>query len=344
MTNDESYMKEALNEARKGWGLTSPNPMVGAVVVRDGAIVGRGYHHGAGLPHAEPNALVDAGEKSAGATLYVTLEPCCTFGRTPPCTEAIKKAGIRRVVVGCTDCNPKHAGRGLAILREAGIDVVSGICEKECLELNAAFFWWISTGRPYVRLKMAMTLDGKIATAGGDSKWITGTSARRYVQKLRRGSDAIMVGGETVRKDDPELIVREPKGWKRQPARIVWTSKPSLPEDCKLLNGNGGPVELAKPMARGEWLSFLKKLGDRGMMSLLMEGGGELAGCALKAGIVNEIDFFIAPKILGGRGSRPVVGWENPSSLSESLPVADLRTRKFGDDLLITGRLDCCKE
>ncbi|MCR5381026.1 MAG: bifunctional diaminohydroxyphosphoribosylaminopyrimidine deaminase/5-amino-6-(5-phosphoribosylamino)uracil reductase RibD [Lentisphaeria bacterium] len=344
MTNDESYMKEALKEARKGWGLTSPNPMVGAVVVRDGVIVGRGYHHGAGLPHAEPNALADAGGRTVGATLYVTLEPCCTYGRTPPCTEAIKKAGIRRVVVGCTDCNPKHAGRGLAILHEAGIDVVSGICEKECLELNAAFFWWISTGRPYVRLKMAMTLDGKIATAGGDSKWITGTAARRYVQKLRRGSDAIMVGGETVRKDDPELIVREPKGWNRQPVRIVWTSKPSLPDGCKLLNGNGGPVELAKPMARHEWLSFLKKLGGRGMMSLLMEGGGELAGCALKAGIVNEIDFFVAPKILGGRGSRPVVGWENPSSLAESLAVKELRMRRFGDDLLVIGRLDGCEK
>ena len=344
MTMDESYMKEALKEARKGWGLTSPNPMVGAVVVRDGVIVGRGYHHGAGLPHAEPNALADAGGKTVGATLYVTLEPCCTFGRTPPCTEAIKKAGIRRVVVGCTDCNPKHAGRGLAILREAGIDVVSGICEKECLELNAAFFWWISTGRPYVRLKMAMTLDGKIATASGDSKWITGAAARRYVQKLRRGSDAIMVGGETVRKDDPELIVREPKGWKRQPTRIVWTSKPSLPEGYKLLNGNGGPVEISKPVTQAEWLSFLKDLGGRGMMSLLLEGGGELAGCALKAGIVNEIDFFVAPKILGGRGSRPVVGWENPSSLAESLAVQERRMRRFGDDLLLTGRLDCCEK
>ena len=344
MTMDESYMKEALKEARKGWGLTSPNPMVGAVVVRDGVIVGRGYHHGAGLPHAEPNALADADGNTVGATLYVTLEPCCTYGRTPPCTEAIKRAGIKRVVVGCTDCNPKHAGRGLAILKDAGIDVLSGVCEKECLELNAAFFWWISTGRPFVRLKMAMTLDGKIATAGGDSKWITGPSARRYVQKLRRGSDAVMVGGETVRKDDPELIVREPKGWKRQPTRIVWTSKPSLPEGCKLLNGNGGPVEISKPVTQAEWLSFLKDLGGRGMMSLLLEGGGELAGCALKAGIVNEIDFFIAPKILGGRGSRPVVGWENPLSLAESLAVKELRMRRFGDDLLVTGRLDGCEK
>lgn len=344
MTTDESYMKEALKEARKGWGLTSPNPMVGAVVVKNDVIVGRGYHHGAGLPHAEPNALADAGEKAKGGTLYVTLEPCCTFGRTPPCTEAIKRTGIRRVVVGCTDCNPKHAGRGLAILKDAGIDVVSGICEKECLELNAAFFWWISTGRPYVRLKMAMTLDGKIATAEGDSKWITGVAARRYVQKLRRGSDAVMVGGETVRKDDPELVVREPKGWKRQPARIVWTSKPSLPNGCKLLNGNGGSVSLVKPVMKAEWLSFLKGLGDRGMMSLLLEGGGELAGCALKAGIVNEIDFFIAPKILGGRGSRPVVAWENPSSLAESQMVRDWRVRRFGDDLLVVGRLDCCEQ
>ena len=229
-------------------------------------------------------------------------------------------------------------------MKDAGIDVVSGVCEKECLELNAAFFWWISTGRPFVRLKMAMTLDGKIATAGGDSKWITGPSARRYVQKLRRGSDAVMVGGETVRKDDPELIVREPKGWKRQPTRIVWTSKPSLPEGCKLLNGNGGPVEISKPVTQAEWLSFLKDLGGRGMMSLLLEGGGELAGCALKAGIVNEIDFFIAPKILGGRGSRPVVGWENPSSLAESLAVKELRMRRFGDDLLVVGRLDGCEK
>lgn len=344
MTIDKSMMKEALKEARKGWGLTSPNPMVGAVVVRDGVIVGRGYHHGAGLPHAEPNALADAGGNTVGATLYVTLEPCCTFGRTPPCTEAIKRAGIRRVVVGCMDCNPKHAGRGLAILREAGIDVISGICEKECLELNAAFFWWISTGRPYVRLKMAMTLDGKIATANGDSKWITGETARRYVQKLRRGSDAVMVGGETVRKDDPELVVREPKGWKRQPARIVWTSKPSLPDGCKLLNGNGGPVELAKPVTMDEWKAFLNGLGDRGMMSLLMEGGGELAGCALKAGIVNEIDFFIAPKILGGRGSRPVVGWENPLALKESLPLKEWRVRRIGDDLLVTASLDAQKD
>lgn len=344
MTIDESMMKEALKEARKGWGLTSPNPMVGAVVVRDGVIVGRGYHHGAGLPHAEPNALADAGENTFGATLYVTLEPCCTFGRTPPCTEAIKRAGIRRVVVGCTDCNPKHSGHGLAILREAGIDVISGICEKECLEINAAFFWWISTGCPYVRLKMAMTLDGKIATANGDSKWITGETARRYVQKLRRGSDAVMVGGETVRKDDPELVVREPKGWKRQPARIVWTSKPSLPDGCKLLNGNGGPVELAKPVTTDEWKAFLNGLGDRGMMSLLMEGGGELAGCALKAGIVNEIDFFIAPKILGGRGSRPVVGWENPLALKESLPLKEWRVRRIGDDLLVTASLDAQKD
>ena len=344
MTIDKSMMKEALKEARKGWGLTSPNPMVGAVVVRDGVIVGRGYHHGAGLPHAEPNALADAGGNTVGATLYVTLEPCCTFGRTPPCTEAIKRAGIRRVVVGCMDCNPKHAGRGLAILREAGIDVISGICEKECLELNAAFFWWISTGRPYVRLKMAMTLDGKIATANGDSKWITSDTARCYVQKLRRGSDAVMVGGETVRKDDPELVVREPKGWKRQPARIVWTSKPSLPDGCKLLNGNGGPVELAKPVTMDEWKAFLNGLGDRGMMSLLMEGGGELAGCALKAGIVNEIDFFIAPKILGGRGSRPVVGWENPLALKESLPLKEWRVRRIGDDLLVTASLDAQKD
>ena len=191
---------------------------------------------------------------------------------------------------------------------------------------------------------MAMTLDGKIATANGDSKWITGETARRYVQKLRRGSDAVMVGGETVRKDDPELVVREPKGWKRQPTRIVWTSKPSLPDGCKLLNGNGGPVELAKPVTTDEWKAFLNGLGGRGMMSLLMEGGGELAGCALKAGIVNEIDFFIAPKILGGRGSRPVVGWEDPLALKESLPLKEWRVRRIGDDLLVTAALDAQKD
>ena len=335
---DSAFMRLALEQAKLAWGLTAPNPMVGAVVVRDGQVVGKGYHHGAGQPHSEPNALRDAGEAASGATLYVTLEPCCTFGRTPPCTEAIKAAGIRRVVIGCLDPNPKHAGRGVGILREAGIMVDTGACEDECLALNRGFFTWITEKRPYVLLKMAMTLDGKIATASGDSKWVTGPEARAEVQRMRRWADAIMVGGETVRQDNPSLLVRSPENWPKQPQRLVWTSR-DIPEDSAMLHDGGPFPRRVKPVTAQEWRALLAELAEDDVMVLMLEGGGELAAAALQAGIVDEVAFFVAPKLLCGRGSRPVVGGRDPLALGEALELADMAVTMTGKDMLVTGRI-----
>jgi len=333
---DRSWMRRALARARRGWGRTSPNPMVGAVVVKNGVEIGAGYHRKAGTPHAEVNALNAAGKEARGATLYVTLEPCCTQGRTPPCTDAIIEAGVSRVVIGCLDTNPRHRGAALPILRSAGMDVVSGVLEDACRQLNEAFFWWIRTGRPFVALKLAMTLDGKIATPAGQSKWITGANARSRVQRLRQWADAIMVGGETVRLDDPQLTVRQPAGWPCQPHPFVWTSR-ELPAEARVRRSAGGPVTSAKPVSQHEWLDFLRNLGSRDMTALLLEGGGELAAAALKARIVNRVDLFVAPKILGGRDSRPVVGGAPPNSLSEAVALLKMTTRRVGNDLLISG-------
>ena len=330
--NDSKYMLEALEEAEKAYGICSPNPMVGAVVVKDGRIVGRGHNTIAGLPHAEPNALDDAGDAARGATLYVTLEPCSTFGRTPPCTQRIIASGVSRVVIGALDDNPNHRGVGVGILRDAGIDVTCGVLEKEGRRKNEDFFWWITKKRPFVILKMAMTLDGKIATQSGDSKWVTGSKARSYVQWLRRGSDAVMVGGNTFELDKPSLTVREPDGWTRQPHRFVWTSRE--------LKADG--FEIAKPLSSEEWLAFLRRLGAENIKQLLLEGGGELAANALRAGIVNQIQFFIAPKILCGRGSRPVVGGDNPLKLAEALKINGMESKMIGDDLLVTGYCEKC--
>ncbi|MBP5638879.1 MAG: bifunctional diaminohydroxyphosphoribosylaminopyrimidine deaminase/5-amino-6-(5-phosphoribosylamino)uracil reductase RibD [Victivallales bacterium] len=268
----------------------------------------------------------------------MTLEPCCTFGRTPPCTEAVKSAGIHRVVVGCLDPNPKHAGRGVDILRQAGIEVQTGVREEECRELNRAFFKWITAHMPYVVLKMAMTLDGRIATEQGDSKWVTGPEARERVQFLRRWADAVMVGGETARLDNPSLLVRSPKKWPKQPMRLVWTAR-ELPENAQMLHDGGPTPRLVKPQTDDEWRRFLLELGSQNVMVLLLEGGGELAGAALQAGIVDEVAFFVAPKILCGRDSRPVVGGENPKKLSEALELKDMRTEMVGGDLLVTAKV-----
>ena len=334
---DRMYMKEALTLARQAWGRTAPNPLVGAVIVKDGKVVGRGYHHKAGLPHAEVNALKDAGEKANGATMYVTLEPCSTYGRTPPCTEAIKKANIRRVVCASEDFNPKHAGNGFAILREAGIEVKVGICRKEALELNKAFFSHITRQRPYVLLKMAMTLDGKIATASGDSKWITSAAARNRVQELRQWCDAIMVGGETVRLDRPGLVVRNPENWENQPQKLIYTKMSN--SELQTFFPEDKTVQAVAPQNRTEWLELLTGLGKNNITALLLEGGGELAGKALQAQIVDEVEFHVAPKILCGRGSRSVVAGENPLRLAEAMNIDRLQVKRTGCDLIISGKV-----
>lgn len=333
MPENRKWMRRALRLARLGWGRTSPNPMVGAVVVRDGAEVGAGYHHRAGTPHAEVHALRAAGELARGATVYVTLEPCCTHGRTPPCTEALLAAGVSRVVVGCLDPNPAHAGRGIELLQAAGVDVMHGVLETECRDLNRAFFWWITHRRPYVLLKMAMTLDGKIATAGGQSQWITGPAARLRVQRMRQWCDAIMVGGETVARDNPSLTVRSPSDWPCQPLPLVWTGRP-LPPNSRV--AQRGAV-VVKPTTTAEWVSLLADLGQRNVTALLLEGGGELAASALAARVVNQVAFFVAPKILGGRESRPVVGGAERTSLDEAWQLSRLRVERVGDDLLLQG-------
>ena len=331
----EQFMLEALSLAKQAWGQTSPNPMVGAVVVKNDLIVGRGWHHKAGEAHAEVNAISDAGVDCLGADIYVTLEPCSTHGRTPPCTEAIEKAGIKRVFIGCLDPNPNHAGKAISRLESVGIEVFHSILESECMALNEDFFHWITTGRPFVMLKMAMTLDGKIATKSGQSQWITGPESRDYVQKLRKRCDAIMVGGETVRQDNPSLTGRE-SGW-QQPQRIIASRTTDFAPTLKIFNEQTPHFFNAKDSVA--WESLLDDLGRKGVTSLLIEGGGELAAMALRAKKVNKVFFMIAPKILGGQESRCVVGGSNPSKLSEAIELIDRKVQIFGQDIMISGYL-----
>ncbi len=330
------WMREALKLARKAWGRTSPNPMVGAVLVKNGKLVGKGFHHRAGEPHAEINAIADAGSCSAGCDIYVTLEPCSTTGRTGPCTQAIIDAGISRVFIGALDPNPSHAGAAIPILQAAGTEVASGIEETKCAELNQAFNKWIVTGMPYVLLKLAMTLDGKIATVDGKSRWITGPVARRRVQKIRQWCDAIMVGGETARKDHPSLNVREPANWPNQPERIIVSRSMSNEQAAGMLP-EGNPPEVIAPDSPGSWRTELKKLGKKQVTALLIEGGGELAAAVLQAKIVDKVELHYAPKILGGRNSRSGVGGIDPGSLDFSVQLKNMSIKKLGDDFSVIG-------
>jgi diaminohydroxyphosphoribosylaminopyrimidine deaminase/5-amino-6-(5-phosphoribosylamino)uracil reductase len=370
-------MRLALRLARRGYGTTSPNPMVGAVLVKGGKIIGRGWHRRAGLPHAEIEALRDAqkhGHNPRGATLYVTLEPCCTQGRTPPCMDAIIAAGIKSVVIGATDPNPKHAGKGFKILRRAGIKVVPGILADECARLNEAFNHWIVHRTPFVTVKAAMTLDGKTATASGESKWITGEKARAHGMKMRRGSDAILAGINTILADDPSLTVRsrKPEAGSRNKnqrlRRIVLDSMARTPPGAKVVNdkfaalttivvGKNAPknrvAALAKkvrvmvaPAASSKFKTensklnlrwLLQKLGAENVASLLVEGGGEVNASFLLGGFAQRVAFFYAPKILGGREARKGVAGEGAKSLSEVIPLRDVEWRRLGTDLLLTG-------
>ncbi len=340
MKSDSEYMLEALALARMGWGLTNPNPMVGAVIVKDDQIIGRGFHRKAGEAHAEINALQDAarhGHDVTGATIYVTLEPCSSYGRTPPCTEAIKASGITRVVIGSMDPNPKHAGKAEEILTAHGIKVDCGIENAACWELNKHFFRWITTGKPFVILKMAMTLDGKIACANGDSRWVTGVEARRRVQKLRRLADAVMVGGNTLRADHPRLTVREPEDWECQPRRII-VSNSVTAEEVAGYFPEGRAEVIALPDSDA-WDKYLQELGKSGVTVVLIEGGGELASSAISAGAVDMVEFHIAPKLLGGRDALPVLGGVSPLAMEDALKLNRVKTFNCGDDIVVTGFL-----
>jgi diaminohydroxyphosphoribosylaminopyrimidine deaminase / 5-amino-6-(5-phosphoribosylamino)uracil reductase len=343
----EQWMQEALTEARKGLGLTAPNPAVGAVVIKGGKIIGRGYHHKAGTPHAEPLALKEAGAAAKGATIVVTLEPCSTTGRMPPCTKAVIAAGIKKVIVGCVDPNPAHAGRGLEILREAGIEVESGVLEAECQDLIRAFAHLQATGRPYITLKLASTLDGRIADAAGNSQWISGPASRERVQELRRSVDAVLVGTDTVIKDNPSLMPRPQRG--HQPLRLIPDRQGRIPLTRKVFTDGfptlgmvgkeisesrkkrlaGQGVDLLEVQAYS-WPVIMKKLGARGVQHILCEGGGQLAGALLKADLVQEIHWVLAPKVLGEKGLPAIGGgWRLDKAPSFKL----ISTQQHGEDL-----------
>ena len=334
--------------------------MVGAVLVSKGRLIGQGYHHRAGEPHAEILAL-DAGRKHAsGATLYVTLEPCCHLHkRTPPCVPVLIQSGLRRVVVGMLDPNPRVKGRGAARLRRAGIEVTVGCLREEAEALNEAYVHWIKTGRPFVILKAAMTLDGKIATASGESRWITGEKARRQVHRLRSEVDAVMVGIGTVLHDDPELTARLPGRAVRQPVRVVLDSHLRIPLTAHLFSAKGGEIMIAttthaaKPrieklqrqgatvlvlpadQGRVSLRACLIELGKRGITSVLLEGGSEMNASAFSAGIVNRLRLYMAPAVLGGQDAKGIVGGAAPASLADAWRLKDLRVSRVGEDLLL---------
>jgi diaminohydroxyphosphoribosylaminopyrimidine deaminase/5-amino-6-(5-phosphoribosylamino)uracil reductase len=357
------FMAMALDEAQRGLGCTAPNPAVGVVVVRDGAVVGRGYHAAAGRPHAEVVALADAGEAARGADLYVNLEPCSHFGRTPPCAPAVVAAGVRRVFVGMVDPNPRVDGRGLAMLREAGVEVVTGVCEAECEALNAPFVKWIRRGVPWVTLKLATSLDGRIATRTGASQWITSVASRARVQALRAAVDAVMVGSRTVRADDPRLTVREgetPRA--RQPLRVVVDRALATPPEARLLRETGRALvattvdapaaaeaalvaagaEVVRVAAAGDGavdlVALLEGLAKRDVLHVLVEGGGGLAGALLDRDLVDEVVWFVAPVILGGAGAVPAVGGVGAATLQDAVRLAGVHVERAGPDLVVTGR------
>lgn len=371
-------MALALRLAAKGRGFTSPNPMVGAVVVARNRIIGQGYHRRAGSPHAEILALRSASNRAKGATLYVTLEPCChRRKRTPPCIPSIIASGIRRVVVAMRDPNPLVCGRGLRRLRQAGVKVTVGCLREEAERLNEMYCHWMRTGRPFVVVKAAMTLDGKIATASGESQWITGEASWRHVHGLRSRMDAVIVGIGTVLRDDPQLTVRlrsrRPGSHPdRQPLRVILDSAASIPPTAKVLSpaagvsgGSGGRTNtvvattVKAPKHRIERLraqgvtvlvlplqdgrvslrACLSRLGQMGITSAMIEGGSELYASAFRAGLVNRILFYIAPRLLGGQDAKGVMGGPSPKRLAEALPITDIHVRWLGSDLLLEGTI-----
>lgn len=326
MSLHEPFMQRALALARRGEGLTRPNPPVGAVLVQNGKIIAEGFHKKAGGPHAEVNCLKSAIGNLKSAILYVTLEPCSTQGRTPPCTDLILAHGIRCVVIGAKDPNPAHAGRGIRILHRAGVKVITGVCRAEAETLIAPFSKLILTGMPYVTLKLAATIDGQIADASGKSKWITGLQARAKAQELRRSADAIMVGAGTVRADNPSLLPRPAKG--RKPWRVVVGS--TLQANARVLTDEAAERTL---VMNGTLKKILRDLGKRGVMHVLCEGGGALASSLVRAGLVDEFVLFVAPSLLGG-GGIPMFGKKGwPLA---NMPLLEFQTlEKCGKDVFI---------
>ena len=364
---DQNYMLQAIQLAKQGEGWTNPNPMVGAVIVKNGRIIGKGYHKKCGELHAERNAIASLTESAEGATIYVTLEPCCHYGKTPPCTEAIIEQKIKRVVIGSRDPNPKVSGKGIKMLQEAGIEVIEDFMREECDRLNPVFFHYITTKTPYVVMKYAMTLDGKIATKTGASKWITGEAARAEVQHMRHRYMGIMAGIGTVLADDPMLNVRV-EGWK-SPIRILCDSGLRIPLDGQIVKSAGkyrtivayadsenteakrkrlhemGVETICCPDENNQvdLKKLMKYLGEEGIDSILLEGGGTLNDSALRAGIVQEVQAFIAPKLFGGMNSKTPVEGIGVRFPSEAVKLKCTDICQIGEDIRITCQ-GCGKE
>ena len=332
-STDEAFMRAALTEAHRGVGSASPNPAVGAVLVLRGRVISSGYHRASGLPHAEIECLAAARSSSLGsATLYVTLEPCSTIGRTPPCTDSIVRAGVGRVVIGATDPNPLHSGRGVDQLRAAGIKVTTDVLAAECTRLNEAFNKWIVTGKPFVIAKCGMSLDGRLTRIPGEGRWLTGLAARRHARQLRAQVDAILIGAETLRRDDPRLTSREVRG-ARQPWRVVLSRSGMLPRDAHLFADRFAARTL---VYRNKALrQVLADLGRREITSVLIEGGGNVLGQAFDARLVDKVQFYVAPMFTGG----PVlaVAGRGAGSTSDSAKLWETRFEKIGPDLIVTG-------
>lgn len=366
--NDREWMRLALELAGRGAGHVSPNPMVGAVIVKNGKLIGEGWHQYCGGLHAERNALADCRERGndpRGATIYVTLEPCCHYGKTPPCTEAIVENGLARVVFGAWDPNPLVAGKGIRILQDAGIETAGPVMEEECREKNRIFFHYITSGMPYVIMKYAMTADGKIACVTGDSRWVTGETARRHVHKTRRAVSGIMAGIGTVLSDDPMLNCRL-KEDPVNPVRIICDSRLRIPEDSQIirtareiptiiayvpgrgkgtaltekaerLTGSGAepvPVD-ADDSGRIDLQKLMKILGERKIDSILLEGGSELNFSAMKAGIVSRIQVYLAPKIVGGADAKTPVGGAGIGRMADAVLLSLPKMTSLGQDILL---------
>ena len=359
---DTKFMRMALREARKGLGKTSPNPTVGAVVVRDGRVLSKGFHRKAGFPHAEVEALRKLGHEAKGCTLYVTLEPCNHYGRTPPCTHAIVQAGISRVVVGMMDPNPNVTGGGCQYLSQNGIQVECGVLEQECRRINEAYIKFVQTGRPFILVKCALTMDGWTATRTGHSKWITNARSRAFAHRLRRDADAVMVGLGTVLQDDPLLTARDKKHSHRQPLRIIVDTNLSSPVDSlvfrttdiagtavavgshlessakiEALETKG--VEIIKcPVKQGkiDLAALMDILGKKSIVSLLVEGGARIIRSLIQESLVDKFYLFLAPKLLGGGDGIPMIAGQGPESIEQCLKLKDLRIRRFEEDVMIT--------
>jgi len=367
---DEKFMREALRQARKGLGRTSPNPAVGAVIVRNGEIVASGYHKRAGGDHAEVAALSRlVGKSRADDIMYVTLEPCNHHGRTPPCTEAILKSGLRKVIIGMPDPNPSVSGGGSEFLRSKGVEVRSGLLESECRRLNEAYLKFVSTGRPFVIAKSAMTLDGWIATSTGNSKWITNEKSRQFVHRLRDRVDGVLVGVGTVLADNPNLTTRLRNRRGRDPIRIIVDTKLRIPHNANVLNidsdsktiivvGEDIPDSSLKGIegdrvsvvtcptkdGRIELNALMHALGSMSITTLLVEGGSALMGSMIREGLIDKFYIFKAPRILGGDDGISMAAGTGPEHMSESLVMKDIKVRRFGDDTLIIGYLKCSQD